>query len=278
MSVSTRALFPMTASPMTQLLVCDLDGTLLLRGRLFADEDVDRLRSVGAAGGVRAIATGRALATATKVIPVDFPIDYLIFSSGAGILDWRSRELIVTHTMDPSEVRVAMDAFLRLELDFMIHAPIPEQHIFRFHRTGKVNPDFERRLARYAADGRVLNIDSATTPASQLLAVSPNGDPDEPFQHLQRELASLSVIRATSPLDGHSMWIEAFAPNVSKSRAAEWIAQTRGIAREHTLALGNDYNDWDLLRWAAKAAVIADAPAAMRDEFVAVRSLSDWLS
>jgi hydroxymethylpyrimidine pyrophosphatase-like HAD family hydrolase len=260
-----------------QMLVCDLDGTLLMRGEPFDRRDVHALDALGARGVVRTIATGRALATAKKVIPPQFPLDYLIFSSGAGILDWRSQALLVSHALQAREAELAVRAFLAHELDFMIHAPIPAQHIFHFHRTGKPNPDFERRLARYAADGRVFEQSVARSQASQLLAVSPSGDPEEPFETLRRELPGLSVIRATSPLDGCSMWIEAFAPGVSKSEASAWIARTRGIAQEATWAIGNDYNDWDLLRWAGRAAVVHDAPAPMRTEFTAVSRLSAWL-
>jgi hydroxymethylpyrimidine pyrophosphatase-like HAD family hydrolase len=262
---------------MPNLLVCDLDGTLLLRGEPFDWLDVQTLRELGECGVVRAIATGRALATARKVIDAEFPIDYLIFSSGAGILEWRSQALLVSHEMRPEEVAQGIRVFVAHGLDFMVHAPIPDQHVFQFHRTGKSNPDFERRLARYAADGRVLERGAASSPASQLLAVSPSGDPAEPFETLRRELSALSVIRATSPLDGHSMWIEAFAPAVSKSQAAAWIAARHSIVRENTSAIGNDYNDWDLLRWAGRAAVVQDAPAAMRAEFAPVDSLHAWL-
>ncbi|HEY6643336.1 HAD family hydrolase [Povalibacter sp.] len=264
-------------SAMLQMLVCDLDGTLLMRGEPFAADDVQALHALGEQGVVRVIATGRALATARKVIPADFPIDYLVFSSGAGILDWRSQELLVSHTLQSHEAERAVQMFLAHELDFMIHAPIPAQHAFQFHRTGKPNPDFERRLARYAAEGRMFELSAARHPASQLLAVVPGGDPNEPFKTLRRELPELSVIRATSPLDGHSMWIEAFAAGVSKSQAAAWIARMRGLAREHTWAIGNDYNDWDLLRWAGSAAVVQGAPASMKAEFMSVDSMNSWL-
>jgi hydroxymethylpyrimidine pyrophosphatase-like HAD family hydrolase len=262
---------------MPQMLVCDLDGTLLMRGEPFIPDDVRMLHALGDNGAVRVIATGRALATARKVIAANFPIDYLVFSSGAGILDWRSQALLVSHTLQPDEVELGVRVFLAHQLDFMIHAPIPGQHIFHFHRAGNPNPDFERRLARYAADGRVFKQDAARSPASQLLAVSPGGDPAEPFETLQRELPGLSVIRATSPLDGHSMWIEAFAPAVSKSQAAAWIARMRGIGHEDAWAIGNDYNDWDLLRWAGRAAVVRNTPATMRAEFTAVDAMHAWL-
>lgn len=262
---------------MLKMLVCDLDGTLLMPGEPFDARDVSAMHELGERGVIRAIATGRALATAKRAISAEFPIDYLIFSSGAGILDWRSQELLVSHTLQPDEAERAVRAFIAHELDFMIHAPIPEQHIFHFHRTGKANPDFERRLARYAADGRVFERSAARSLASQLLAVSADGDPVEPFETLRRELPDLSIIRATSPLDHRSMWIEAFPAGVSKSQAAAWLAGICNIARDESWAIGNDYNDWDLLRWAGRAAVVKNAPATMRAEFRPVSSLSEWL-
>ena len=93
-----------------RMLVCDLDGTLLVHGAPFDPLDLRTLRALGADGVVRVIATGRALATAQKVIAADFPIDYLIFSSGAGIMDWRTQELLLAHTMQPVEVAVAARA------------------------------------------------------------------------------------------------------------------------------------------------------------------------
>ena len=261
---------------MLQMLVCDLDGTLLMDGAFHA-QDVEVLHALGRQQVVRVIATGRALVTARKVIAPDFPIDYLVFSSGAGIMDWRSQELLVSHALQPHETERAVHVFLEHGLDFMIHAPIPQQHLFQFHRTGRSNPDFERRLARYAAEGRLFAKGAACGPARQLLAVSPSSDPDEPFTTVARQLNGLSVIRATSPLDGRSMWIEAFAAEVSKSQAAAWIAQQRAVSRKDTFAIGNDYNDWDLLRWAGSAAVVRDAPDSLRAEFTTVPSLSAWL-
>ena len=249
-----------------------------MHGAPFDARDVTLLHELGERGVVRAIATGRALATARKVIDSKFPIDYLIFSSGAGILDWRSQGLLASHQIAPEAVAQAIRVLVAHELDFMVHAPIPDQHIFQFHRTGKPNPDFERRLARYAADGRIVEHEAASSPASQLLAVSPSGDPSEPYETLRRELPGLSVIRATSPLDGHSMWIEVFASAVSKSQASAWLARRHAIAREHTWAIGNDYNDWDLLRWAGRSAVVAGAPQSMRTELTTVSSVHAWLS
>jgi hypothetical protein len=81
-----------------------------------------------------------------------------------------------------------------------------------------------------------------------------------------------SVIKATSPLDGKSLWIEIFAPSVSKSKAAKWLAETCGVVRDMVCAVGNDYNDEDLLRWAGQSFVVANSPQVLQTQFKTVAS------
>ena len=78
------------------MVVTDLDGTLIRSDRTFADDDLEALRVLGSEGIVRVIATGRSLYSARLVLDPEFPIDYLIFSTGAGILEWQSQTLILS--------------------------------------------------------------------------------------------------------------------------------------------------------------------------------------
>jgi hydroxymethylpyrimidine pyrophosphatase-like HAD family hydrolase len=89
---------------------------------------------------------------------------------------------------------------------------------------------------------------------------------------LRREFSGLSVVRATSPLDHASSWIELFHPKVSKGKTAAWLASELCIDHRNTIAIGNDYNDVDLLEWAAHSFVVENAPADMRAEFKTVSS------
>ena len=87
---------------------------------------------------------------------------------------------------------------------------------------------------------------------------------------LEKSLAPLKIIRATSPIDGLSTWVEIFPAGVSKGNAAEWIALREGLGRSNALALGNDYNDLDLLEWASGRYVVANAPASLRERYQSV--------
>ncbi|GIS90911.1 MAG: hypothetical protein CM1200mP20_09520 [Pseudomonadota bacterium] len=62
--------------------------------------------------------------------------------------------------------------------------------------------------------------------------------------------------------------VQNFSPSiVSKSSAAAWICRENHLDADSALAVGNDYNDLDLLHWATHARVVANAPAELTDCF-----------
>jgi hydroxymethylpyrimidine pyrophosphatase-like HAD family hydrolase len=255
--------------PYSEMLVSDLDGTLLFSGQV-SDADVETLRLLGEQGVLRTVATGRAWASVKKVLAPEFPIDYLVFSSGAGIVDWKTGELLVCHNLAADQVTRATQVFLEHDLDFMIHDPIPEARPYFFRRGTATNPDFDARFAMHAAYGTPFQPHHLGRTASQVLGISPTHDPSHPYEALRLALPDLSVVRATSPIDGRSIWLEAFSPQASKSQGAQWVADRHAVKPENVLAVGNDYNDWDLLEWAGTALVLDNAPHAVKKAFAAV--------
>lgn len=258
------------------MVVTDLDGTLLDARSSLGDANRRALERLGQNGSVRVVATGRSLYSAEQVLDADFPIDYLVFSSGAGILDWRSRELLAVHEMPLDEAQGALHMLLTRELAFMVHLGVPDNHYFYYHLPSAMasghNPDFERRCRRYQAfaeplDGRGLE----GLRISQFLVVEAPGSASH-YDALVGELAHLNVVLTTSPLDHRSRWIEIFSPAASKSRAAEWLRRRHAVAHEDVVAVGNDYNDRDLLDWAEHAFVVANAAASLRERYTVVAS------
>lgn len=258
------------------MVVTDLDGTLLDAGARLGGANRRALERLGETGHVRVVATGRSLHSAELVLDADFPIDYLVFSSGAGILDWRSRELLAVHEMPAEHARGALQRLLARDLAFMVHLGVPDNHHFYYHRPASqaeaANPDFQRRCQRYRDFARPLADHSlAGLRVTQLLAIEAPGS-ESHYDALKVELAHLNVVLTTSPLDHRSRWIEIFSPAASKSRAAEWLRRRHGVAHGDVLAIGNDYNDRDLLDWAEHAFVVANAAESLRDRYTVVAS------
>jgi len=254
------------------MVVTDLDGTLLHTGGTINRSDRITLEKLGNNHILRVIATGRSLFSARRALEDDLPIDYLIFSSGAGITEWHSKNIIEKHNMTKAEVELAAVLLLQRGIDFMIHEPIPNNHSFTYYGNGKDNPDFIRRIDYYrefAIEGNTAS--PAFKEACQLVAIEPYNSDNSVYQLLKQGLHQLKVIRTTSPMDGKSTWIELFPRSVSKSRAAEYLSLLHTIRFDTILAVGNDYNDIDLLSWAPASYVVDTAPDELKASFESVR-------
>ena len=255
------------------LFIMDLDGTLLRSDRTFAAPDLAALRKLGELNVVRAIATGRSLASFNTVVVSDLPLDYVIFSTGAGIMRYSSGEIIRKTHLQTHEVRRACEVLNACRLDFMVHRTIPDNHMFAYLRSNGGNTDFERRIELYRQFAIPFE-DTATDfgPATQLLAVVPPRNAKSALDRIRAQLTDFNVIQTTSPLDGKSTWIEIFPSTVSKSQTAAWLADRLEIDRQSIVSVGNDYNDLDLLEWTASSYVVSNAPADIKSRFVSVAS------
>jgi len=255
------------------MVITDLDGTLFQKDRRISKRNYQTLLDLGEREIVRVIATGRNLFSAHKVLPLEFPIDFLIFSSGAGIMAWSRQELLFSASMNEEEVALAFEALSRRSLDFMVHRPIPENHHFLYFASDQPNPDFEARCklyADFATPGRKQ--DKPPGEACQLVAIEPFFRPTSYYSEIREELNCLTVVRTTSPLDSRSRWIEIFSNQVSKAQASLRIARNLAVQEDRIMAIGNDFNDLDLLRWVARSFVVNDAPEELLTRFPSVRS------
>jgi hydroxymethylpyrimidine pyrophosphatase-like HAD family hydrolase len=258
------------------LFVTDLDGTLLRSDRTFSDADLASLQRIGERGIVRVVATGRSIFSytrAAKVAAADLPVDYVVFSTGAGVAQNPSGRIVRSASLEPGEVRQAAAVLRSLRLDFMVQRPIPDTHVFGYAAASRANPDFEARIALYRPFAFPLDEDiDRFGPATQLLAIVPPAQASAALAAVRQKLPGLTVIQTTSPLDGRSTWIELFPSGVSKSLTAEWLAGELGVPRTQTLSVGNDFNDLDLLEWAHTRFVTANAPAELKERFPTVAS------
>ncbi len=264
------------------LFVADLDGTLLNSKRHIASGDLAALSRLRELGFLVAIATGRSNYSFDQLIAKlgfadnkrSLPVDYVIFSTGAGIMKFPGNELLKSFSLSPKDVRYTADYLKMSGLDYMIHRPVPDTQHFLYSFNGDINPDFHRRLAMYRDFATPLSPETLDNcgGATEVLCIVSVDRGHEVAVKITDFLTECSVIKATSPLDGKSIWIEIFAPTVSKSRAVKWLADTIGLHQKNICAVGNDYNDEDLLNWAGHGFIVANGPPSLKALFQSVAS------
>jgi Cof subfamily protein (haloacid dehalogenase superfamily) len=254
------------------LFVTDLDGTLLRSDQRVASDDLKALERLGRRGITRAVATGRSLFSYQRA-GIQLPVEYLIFSTGTGIFSFAHNDIVHQNRLNPGEVARAAAVFEKIGVDYSIHEPVPRNHCFAYRCNHKSNPDFDHRLQLYQGFCRKLDtVPESFGPAAQLLAVLPSEQTEMLLPLIRRQMTGLNVIRATSPLDGRSTWVEIFPSTVSKSLTAAWLADRLKIGREKSMCIGNDYNDQDMLEWAGVSYVVDNAPDTLKARFDAVAS------
>lgn len=253
------------------LLAFDLDGTV---GTSLGvpQENVEILQLLATLPILRVAVTGRSLHSFLHSQYVSLALDAVIFSSGLGIFIPESRQVISTRQLSKEQIRAISALLIERRVDFSLHFSVPDNHKFWVYRTGADNPDMDSRCVHNSEFFPWQ--ENLPDSASQFLVVLP---PSKIFlfEELKASLVGVSVIRATSPIDGKSLWLEIFPSTVCKSSGVAALAHQYGLSSQQILAVGNDYNDVDLLRWAGERAVVADSAAELLAEFPVTASCAD---
>ncbi|MCK9175260.1 MAG: Cof-type HAD-IIB family hydrolase [Desulforhopalus sp.] len=250
-----------------QLIASDLDGTLLPRDGTFFPRDIETLHRLGEKGVIRAIVTGRNLHFAREAIPLDFPIDYLVFSSGAGIVRWPECAMIFADNLAPQQTEQIVHTLHRERLNFMIHRTIPGEHRFYFEQNCQDCGDFTHRLNAHRNWGTPLEeANLQNLAASQALAFI--GVEESRFLEIKRVLPDVKVIRTSSPFGTDEIWTEIFPLHISKGAAVRWLCRELRLDMRRTMSIGNDYNDIDLLDATAQSFIVSSAPQELRQRYM----------
>lgn len=246
-----------------KIVATDLDGTLLPHGGKVSNKDLDTLRMLGNRGVIRVVATGRSFYAILRNIPRTFPIDYLIFSTGVGVMNWRTGEIIFSSQISSNRVKYLVKELTRHNLDFMLHKPVPDTHHFYYSGTENPVSDFHDRMRHYPDYCFPLREDEYPESCQALAFIEPDMNR---FERIAASLSDYKVIRTTSPINGENMWIEVFDKNVSKGHALEMLASKLNVLRSDVMVVGNDFNDVDMLDFTSHSYVVANAPELLKQQ------------
>jgi Cof subfamily protein (haloacid dehalogenase superfamily) len=247
-----------------KMVLLDLDGTLLNNDKKIGHSDLEVLEELGKQGVKRIFATGRTFYSCLQVLKNDHPFDYLVFSSGAGVYDWKNQRLLSSLTIEQKKVLEIEKELIKLDLNFSIHFPIPDNHKYYYFRANGEATDFDWRNSIYKDHSFELSNGYPLDFATQFLVILKDASN---FEHIASKFPEMKVIRATSPIDGKSVWLEIFNPHVSKAKGGDFICKKLDIQRENTLSIGNDYNDLDLLNWTKFSYVVNNSPQVLLEKF-----------
>ena len=256
--------------PPVRLVAIDMDGTLLTTlGRLVSPRNLLALRAAQQAGITVAIATGRRTAyTAPLLEGLGLRADMPLITSNGAVIRTLGGEPIDRCQLE-SRVARGLCGLLR-SFGAMV---------FTFDRPGRGElaiEDMEVANARIALWVEA-NRDAIEVIKPLELALR---DGEDPIQGMVA--GSVDKMRQAERAFRASQWngqcecvkteypgrdlsiLDLLPPGVSKGWALERLAGRLGVDRKQTMAIGDNWNDVDMLEWAGQAVIMGNAAAELR--------------
>lgn len=252
-----------------QLLVLDLDGTIVGASNEILPETLEAIRAAQAQGIAVAIATGRMYQSALRfhrAIASPLP---LITYQGAYIKDPATDQLHQHLAVS----RVLAEALL----DFFEEPAVRERVSVHFYiddqlYVREITPETERYVGRSTVhpiavgDLRSLLLHQEPT---KVLAQSEDIELiDELWQSLKQRYFPADLYLTKSV----ATFLEATHPQVNKGAAVKYLAEEiLGLQAENVMAIGDNLNDLEMLEYAGLGVAMGDAP-------VAVQKVAQWVA
>jgi len=256
------------------IVFTDLDGTLLTSERRLSTVNLQCLEELQRADIVRVIATGRSYYSFTATLTTHIPADYLIFSTGAGIIDLHEDRLLYSANLSRRDIYYITRHLQENRIDFMVHHAVPDNHYFIYSGNPEKNSDFSHRISIYNDFAQKFSSFTALPESgAQVIAILPENL--ELFKQVREGLSDYQVTRTTSPLDHKSIWMEISPAHASKGHGAAWLCDHLAIDPNTSVGIGNDYNDISLLEFTRHSYLVANAPADLQKRFPVTRSNND---
>jgi len=233
-----------------RLIALDLDGTTLRHDGSMSPAVRQAVGEVADAGFHVVIATGRAiLATMPLIADLGLEHGFAVCSNGAVTLELDpdhtdGYRILETVTFDPGPALEILrgswpDAVVAVEelgVGFKVSAPFPDGEL-----------DGEVRVVPWEELG--------SSPATRVTFRSPTGTAED-FLALVERIGLHEVSYAV----GFTAWLDINPEGVSKASALELIRRRLGVEPVHTIAVGDQRNDIEMLQWAARGVAMGNAP------------------
>jgi len=251
--VTTAPTFPI------RLIALDLDGTLIEDDLALRDRTRAAIRSAVERGVSVSIVTGRMTTSALRFALELGLRDPIVGYQGAIIRampesDGRLGRLLLHRPLAAAAARDAIVWSRSIGLDPHVN------HLERF-----VIRSDDPRAEDYSAflGGRAILTDDivrwVTKPVSKVISVA-----TQPMDHAVLDTARARFDGRADVTISHPKFLEFLQPGVSKGAAVAWLARRAGVPLGSVLAIGDQFNDLEMIETVGHGAAMPHAPRPVR--------------
>jgi hydroxymethylpyrimidine pyrophosphatase-like HAD family hydrolase len=246
-----------------KLIAIDIDGTLLTPQGQITPRARAAIRAAQRAGVIVTLATARRYGGAQEIaqaLGIELP---LIVYDGTLLVIHPTRAILASQTLEAEAARQAIEVFLRYNIQPVVH-PCEEGHCVKEEVwTGPAefdNPDLLPYLGVAGERVKRMPYIVLSARATEALRVVAFADKEA----LERMLPAVTALDCSwnfAPQGSYGCAELAILPaDCSKASGVATLAARYGIALEEVMALGDGYNDLEMLRVVGLGVAMGQAP------------------
>lgn len=250
-----------------KLAVFDVDGTILNDSHQLEEEVAASLRNISNKGVTVALATGRSMYTVKHIresIDSKMP---LILLNGGWVHNSATEEDWLSLNLDNKIAMKAIEFLREWGFEYIVQKGIPEAHIFYYDTMDENNRERAERIGRNEV--RCRKVDDIMSVLNEDPAEITILDSDERIAECRNRLAKAGLdcrlTYSTSPFSKGYSWLEILHPNAEKGYALKLLADRMGLRREEVLAVGDNYNDMEMIKWAGVGVAVGNAVPELKE-------------
>jgi Cof subfamily protein (haloacid dehalogenase superfamily) len=255
---------------MIKLLALDLDGTLLNSQGKIPDANKEAIRAAEEKGVLITIATGRRFRDALPV-GLELELNAPLVTHNGGLLKFAGSLETVAYSLIEKDTSLEI---LRVGKDFGGDALVsvdPEgEGVLLYDRVSLDNVPLQKyiywskRLHGPGAEESVIRVDSLedVLEDQRIIHISFSGSCESMRNMksvLESELgASVNILATIYPLLDFTL-IDILPPDASKGHGIKKLAAMNGLTAEQVMAMGDNFNDLEMLEFAGTPVVMGNA-------------------
>jgi Cof subfamily protein (haloacid dehalogenase superfamily) len=253
-----------------KLVAIDLDDTLLDDRLRISATNQEQIRLAIKQGIIVTIATGRMFRSANQIaqsLLLNFP---LIAYNGALIKNLVDGK-VLGH--EPLPLPLAREIINSIEeMGFSLNCYVDDNLYVK-----QLNPEVEQYLntANVSATPVGSLASFLKTPPTKLLAIGQEGELDQLSIELNRIYGGEISLTKSKPY-----YLEILKRGVSKGSALQFLCQSLGIRRNQVIAIGDSYNDLEMVDFAGLGVIMGNARDELKAkaDYIAPSNLEDGVA
>ncbi len=231
-----------------RLVACDMDGTFLTSGRIPHPANIQAVHNLVKTGVVFCLASGRGISTMRPLLAKLGQTGPLVSSNGALVTGLHNETVFETQ-LSSTITNVILD-----------YAQTKNIHVNRYHQDSITFSQSGRFADLYASRTGLTPIIEPIdlmrqSPATKLLFIA------EPEQILSAttELHLNPALNSTSLVNSEPDYLEFLPGGINKGLGLRKLAEYLDIAPAQIAAIGDWYNDLEMLQWVGYPACVSNA-------------------